>query len=348
VRRRGFLLGTLGALGALPATAWLGGCGGASREGPPPGTKPRLHPLKTGPVDALMALAGLRWVILTRPREIAAIPWLIPSIGAIVPEANFVRFAQKTGIDLRQLPEAAVASYAGGAGAEAEEVMLYVARHTGDPAVIEQWLRSRVTSDERRSMDRPDVVRIAGKIGRTPHTLALLGREAFAYQEGGSASKGPARIAALFAEGKLKRSPTALSIDPLRSLAMRFGSAPARAFALGPFEGELARGARGLLAGATAIGAAARPSVREGIALAIAVAGDFSASGPAASSELLTAWNELANGSFGHLLGLDQPVEPPLATHSTDAVAVAVELSPKKLSAGLAAATGSRIDEIMR
>ena len=123
-------------------------------------------------------------------------------------------------------------------------------------------------------MDRPEIVRMTGKIGLTPHALALIGRTAVAYQEGGSLMKGPARVATLFAEGKLKRSPSVLSTEPLRSLAARFGDAPARAFARGPFEGELARGARGLLAGATAVGAAARPTARERIGLSIAVAGD--------------------------------------------------------------------------
>jgi hypothetical protein len=178
--------------------------------------------------------------------------------------------------------------------------------------------------------------------------LVTIGRDVVGYQQGGVQSRGPARIAALYAIGKLRRSPTVLSEDPIRALSNRFGATPARAFALGPFEGELARGARGLLAGATAIGAAARPSAREGVALVIAVAGDFSLSGEAASKELVAAWSDLAQGSFGHLLGLDQPVEPPLATHGADAVTVAVELNPRKLAAGLHNATGASIAEIMR
>ena len=55
---------------------------------------------------------------------------------------------------------------------------------------------------------------------------------------------------ATYALDKLKKSPTVMSDDPLKALAARLGPAPFRAFAVGPFEGELARGARGLLAGA--------------------------------------------------------------------------------------------------
>ncbi|HSN97590.1 MAG TPA: hypothetical protein VLS89_04800, partial [Candidatus Nanopelagicales bacterium] len=224
----------------------------------------------------------------------------------------------------------------------------FLARHTGDPLAIERLFRRRLTARIRRAADRPDLVRLSGDIGRSPRALALLGRDVIAVQYGGRPARGPARVATLYALGKLTRSPTALAEDPLRSLAARFGPAPLLGLAPGPFEGELARGARGLLAGATAIGAAARPSAREKILVTIAVAGDFSASGPAASEALLAAWNELAASSFGHLLGLDAPVEPPLPTHAKDAVAIAVELDPGRLARGIRAATGAEIEEIMR
>ncbi|WP_437781476.1 hypothetical protein [Sorangium sp. So ce1097] len=338
LRRRSVIGGLLGCVFGLALPA----CGGA--PSPPARPAPPLPPLATADLARLLPQAGLRWLILARPREIAAVPWLIPSIAIVAPEENLARHARATGIDLRQVREAAIASYARPAG----EARFYVARHSGDPRTIERLFRRRLTGKERRALDRPDVVRVTGDIGRAPHALVLLGPDVVGVQDGGSPQRGPARVASLYALGRLKRSPTALSEGPLAALAARFGPAPVRAFAPGPFDGELARGARGLLAAATAVGAAARPSAREGIALAIAVAGDFSASGEAASEELLRAWNELAHGSFGHLLGLDAPIEPPLATHAPDAVAVAVELSPRALARGLAAATGERLEEMLR
>ncbi|UQA61870.1 hypothetical protein [Polyangium aurulentum] len=336
--RRAFLGAVLASLGGL-----VSGCGGSERPPSPP-RQPSLPKLATSRLDALLPLAGLKWLILARPREIASIPWLIPPIGTIVPEDRFAAFAASTGLDLRQIPEAIVASYA----AEEGDVSAYVVRHGGDAVAIERAFRRRLTSSERRSVDRPDVVRVSGKIGTALHAFAAIGPDVVCFQQGGSVSRGPVRVATLYAMGKLKRSPAALAEDPLRSLAGRFGAAPAKAFALGPFEGELARGARGLLAAATAIGAAARPSAREGIALAVAVAGDFSKSGEPAERELLAAWDELARGSFGHLLGLDAPVTAPLATHSDEAVAIAVELDPGRLAKGLADATRNQIAEIMR
>jgi hypothetical protein len=353
--RRAFLGAALS--GALLSALSALGCGArpAPKEPPrPPATPP---PITVGALTDLLPLAGLRWLVLAKPRAIASVPWLIPAIGRVVPERRLDVFAAATAIDLRQAPEAAIASYEGGHGAaEGDEpgaggaggATMYLVRHAGDGAAIERAFRGRLTSGEHRVVERPDLVRVSGATGKNEHALVVVGRDVVGIQEGGDLRRGSARVAAAYALGKLKRSPTALSRDPLRALDERFGGAPARAFALGPFEGELARGARGLLAGATALGASARPSAREKIALALAVAGDFTATGPKASEELLRAWSELADGSFGHLLGLDRPVDRPLATHSASAVAVSVEIDPDKLASGLAAATGERVEEMMR
>jgi hypothetical protein len=330
------------------------GCGAAAAPSPALPPEEALTPLHTSELTGLLPLAQLRWMILVRPREIASIPWLIPSIGAVVPEKNLDLFAQSSGLDLRQIPEAVIASYAGedsfetAATLRAAESTFYLVRHHADPLAIERAFRRRLTTGERRVVERRDLYRVSGRIGVSTSSLVVIGRDIIGLQSGGSAQRGPARIAALYAVDKLKKSPTVLSQEPLRSLSARFGEAPLRALSLGPFEGELARGARGLLTGATAIAASARPSAREGIALVVAVAGDFSRSGEPASRELADAWRELAESAFGRLFGLDQPIEKPLATHSEGAVAVAVEISPQKLARGIAAETSGRIEEIMR
>jgi hypothetical protein len=333
--RRSFLAGAVGA---------LAGCASAPAAQPPPPRSEAPPPFRIAELSDLLPLAHVRWLVQSKPREIATIPWLIPPIGVIAPEANLDRFAASIGFDLRQIPDAVVAAYAGEGG----EATLYLVRHNGDPTAIERHFRARLTGGEHRTVERPDLVRVSGKIGNTPAALVILGMDIAGFQFGGSASRGPARIASLYALDKLKKSPTVLAEDPLRALSARLGAAPFRAFALGPFEGELGRGARGLLAGATAVGATARPSAREGILAVIAVAGDFTTSGPAASRELGNAWNDLAAGSFGRLMGLDQPVEKPIATHGTDAVSLAVELDPGRLARGIASATSARIEEIMR
>src|SRR5262249_60222223 len=193
------------------------------RAPPPP-------PPHTSELTDLLPSADLRWVILVRPREITSIPWLIPSIGVVVPEPRLDLFAQTNGIDLRQIPEAVIASYEGGT--------IYLVRHNADPTVIERSFRSRLTTGEKRVVDRPELVRVSGKIGLSTSTLVVIGRDIMGLQHGGSLQRGPARIATLYAEGKLKKSPTVLSQDSLRSLANRFGGAPLRAIALGPLGAE--------------------------------------------------------------------------------------------------------------
>ncbi|MDI1478063.1 hypothetical protein [Polyangium sp. y55x31] len=336
--RRSFLAATLSALASA-----LVGCGGS----PAPVTKtaePTEPPLSVPSLDGLLPLAGLRWLVLANPREITSIPWLVPFVGTVIPEARFNRFAQGTAVDLRQTPEAIVASYATNEGDATVELL----RLASDVRVVERAFRDRLSTEATRAVDRHDLVRVSGKIGRSAHAFAAIGPDVVCFQQAGSIQRGPCRIATLFARGALSRAARAFSDASLRALAERLGPAPARAFALGPFEGELARGARGLLAAATAIGAAARPSAREGILLSIAVAGDFSRTGEAASEELVASWKDLAEGSFGHLLGLDVPVMAPLPTHAPDAVAIAVELDPRKLAKGLADATSNEIDQIMR
>ncbi|WP_272458293.1 hypothetical protein [Polyangium jinanense] len=336
--RRAFFAATLATLASA-----LTGCGASpttvtkTAETPEP-------PLAVPSLDSLLPLAGLRWLVLVNPREITSIPWLVPFVGTVISEARFDRFASGTAVDLRRTPEAVVASYATNEGDATVELL----RHTGDARAVERAFRDRLSTEATRAADRHDLVRVSGKIGRATHAFAAIGPDVVCFQQAGSIQRGPCRIASLFARGALSRAARAFSDPSLRALAERLGPAPARAFALGPFEGELARGARGLLAAATAIGAAARPSAREGILLSIAVAGDFSRTGEAASEELAASWRDLAEGSFGHLLGLDVPVTAPLPTHAPDAVAIAVELDPKKLAKGLADVTSNEIDQIMR
>jgi len=338
--RRAFLGVCCSALGALA------GCGSAP---PPHGAGPpaaKLPPLKHPDALAdLCAAAGLRWLVETRPRSIASTAFLIPAIGKVISEPRFDAFARATAIDLRQATQAVAALYVDDHG---EEAMIYLARHASAPDRVEKALADRLTAEQKRVADRPDLVRLTGLAGTEKEGLAIIGSDTVAVQRGGNRGRGPMRVATLYAEGKLKKSPTALAEPTLRALSERLGPAPARAFARGPFEGELARGARGLLEGTTGIGAAARPSARDGIALAIALVGDFGASSEEASRALLDAWNDLAYGSFGKLLALDAPVSEPLVTHAPGAVALAVELDPNRLAEGLAAATSARIDAIMR
>ncbi len=360
--RRRILQGALAAL-LFPV---IEGCGAASQ--PPATTQPPLPPLATSPLATLVAAAGVRWMLVAAPKDLFGVPWVPPLIDVAVSGARFERFAKTTGIDLRTLPEAVVAacapSSAGGAAPSAggapssagaapsaiedEDVMFYLARHTGDAQAIERSYRARFTSAEKRSVERPDLIRMSGKVGQRQGAAVFLGRDVAGFQDGGSASRGPARVAALFAEGKLKHARSALAAEPLRSLALRLGPGPLAAYAPGPFDGELGRGLRGLLGAATAIGAVLGTTERQSFLVRAAVTGDFSTSAAPASDELLAAWKDLAGSRLGHMLGLDKPLSAPVTQGAPDVVMLAVELSGRALSEGLAAATASRVEDIFR
>lgn len=326
----------LSALGSV----MLAACAGA----PPPPPKAPLAPLATSDLAGLVPDPGLSYLVLVRPREIAQIPWLIPAIGSIAPEENLARFTAQTGLDLRQIPEAVIAHF-GTAFADAD---LQLARHNGDAVNMEKLFQKRLVKGARRAEDRADVVRMAGQVGSHQQAFGRLGRDVVAFQEGGNLDRGPLRVASLYATGKLKKTPRALDVEPLKSLRARFGAAPVIALAKGPFVDEWKRAARGLLEAATGIGAAARPTAREHLGFAIALSGDFRTTGRAASEVLLGAFGDFASSEMGHILGIDQPIEAPLATSSDEAIAVSVEIEPNRFARGLRALVTEDIDAIMR
>jgi hypothetical protein len=294
----------------------------------------------------LVPLAGLHWLVVARPQEIAAISWLAPSIAMLLDKERLDASAIQTGFDLRKLPEAVWAGY--GTEAEAEDASFQLVRHSNDPLVIERLFRDRLTTDIVRSVDDHRVVRVSGRIGKTVHVFVAAGRDVVCLQQDGSSARGPCRVASLLALGKLKRTRSVFDDEAMRVLAKRFESAPVRVFAPGPFEGDLARGARGLLAAATAAGAAFRPSSHESVLLEIALTGDFNTSGFEASRKLAASWEDLAARPLGHLLGLDAPLAPAIPSYTADTVAFVVDLDPRKLAKGLADATSNQIREIMR
>lgn len=321
--------------------AWaLGGCGAA----PTVPKQPALPPLVVEDLASLVPFAGLSWMVLVKPRTIAQIPWLIPEIALFAPEKNLDVFVRDVGIDLRQIPESIIARFDATLG----EADVQITRHNGDADACERLFRQRITRKPTRAEDRPDVVRVSGEIGATTHAFARIGAEVLAFQEGGDAAKGPVRIATLYAQHLLKKSPSALEEEPLKSLRGRFGDAPCIGLALGPFDDEWKKAANGLLEAATGVGAALRPTARENIGFALAITGDFHDSADAASATLMDAWDAFAVTEMGKVLGLDHPVERALPSHLEDVVALSVEIEPRRFAEGLHALVMQDLDELMK
>ncbi len=322
----------------LAALAGLAACAPAAL---PPKEAP-VEPIVVERLVDLVPRAGLVWLLRARPRDVAQVPWLIPAIARIVPEVNFDAFKARLGFDLRQVPEAVLADH--GPPMSAGTALV---RHNVDPAALDRAFTKRLTSEVGRSSDRADVARVSGRLGSRLRALATIGRDVAVYQQGGDAARGTARVASLLATKKLSAR-AALDGEPLGPLMARFGDAPVVALALGPFEEEWKRAARGLLEIATAVGAAARPTARENVGLALALTGEFGDRGSEAADTLRDAWGDVAASGTGSVLGLDRPVQAPVVAGDRGVVTLAVELEPNRLAEGLRALVAEDLGAILR
>lgn len=317
--------------------------GSACASTQPAPKEPPAPPLDLEPLCDLATSANLAWMIRARPRVVTQIPWLIPTIAKIVPEARFDAFRKRMGFDVRQLHEVLLLRY----GTALDPTEAQIVRHNADARQLEQKFLVRLSSDAQRIQDHPELVRVTGTVGRTRHAFARLGRDVAVYQQRGNPTRGPVAIASLFARGKLTRAQRLLGVDPLQSLVARFGDVPVVAAALGPFDDEWKGAALGLLEIATAVGAAARPTARENVGVAIAMTGAFGADAQKAAETLRLAWDEVAISTMGSLLGLDHPIGEPMAAGHEEHVTLSVELDPGRLTEGLKALVERDLDTIM-
>jgi hypothetical protein len=185
---------------------------------------------------------------------------------------------------------------------------------------------------------------LQGVVGKTPETLLVIDRRLVAVSVGDPT---PVRVAQAFASGKLKRSPTVLAGSALRTLPRELERAPLRFYAPGPFKGEWAEAGHGLLAAALAVGAAVRPAEEGFLQAELVVSGDFEPPGADASAALLGAWEDVAQSSTGHLLGLDDPTNPATVSVTRDQLKLEKKLRLATLVQGLRAAVSADVREIL-
>ncbi len=323
----------------LGAIASLGvGCEPAAVPKTPP-----AEPLPHKELDELAPTAGLDWMIRTKPREIAAIPWLIPAILELVPEANQSALQTRLGFDPRQCVEAVFLSY----GPALSGCQAQLVRHNADPVTLEKKFLERLTTDMQRSVDHPEVVRLRGKVGKKFLSLSLLGRTIAVYDEMDEDKDGIARIAALYALGKLTKAKALRNDLLLASTVERFGSAPFIAVAPGPFVDEWKRAARGLLEVADTIGVSLSPATTEAVRISAAIRGDFGAEGSKAADILRASWEDLGTTQMGRILGFHDASEP-VAAGTRDVITLNVMVDPMRAARGLRALLEQDLPAIMK
>lgn len=297
-------------------------------------------PLHLDSACELAPSAGVEWVVEAKPRALAEIPDLIPVIGLIVPEARFATFAASHGgVDVRQITDLCVAKY--------KDTVLTVARSPIDPMRVEKGFADRVTHPGGRSIDvvNPPVIRVWGEVNGEAQQLVIFAREAVALEQGRA---GPVRAAESFALGKLRRASPVLRGAALAGVVRQIGDAPIRAFAAGPFEGELAQGLGGLMRASTAVGVSAQfVGSPAKVAVRLVLTGAWGKDAPAAAERLAAAVHVVSESPLGRLLGVNRPLVEARVRGEDEALFVEVTLDAMAGARGLHDALDAEIGDIM-
>lgn len=318
---------------ALLVCAVAVACVGCAQARSPDRRGSEAAPLAKANLTEYVPAAGLRWLAVARLAELARMPEMRTSIELLFPSARLDAFAIATGLDLRTTPVAAAAGF--------DLATLFLAETPWENALIERKFVERLTASVRAETSARGVRRVSGTVGLTPETLIRAEGRFVAVSVGDPT---PARVAALYAEGRLGRSPPALKGSALSTLHEELAEAPLRFYAPGPFSDEWARGARGLLGVTLALGVAAYPEA-DTLRVVAVLSGRWNGADVA---QLEAAWNDLATSSLGRLLGLDQPASPAEVTVSDDQLALRVRLARLPLVTGLRAAVAADVWEFLK
>jgi hypothetical protein len=328
------LRGSLRALW-LATSAWAWAC---AAPGAPTHPVPPLAPvaaLHRGPPSDFVPAAGLRWLVLAKPREILQEPELGPAIAQLISSKRLDAFAESSGVDLRQVPSAAVAGF--------PYATLYLAElPAGAAATARERFTDRLVAGAVTKQPRPNLTRITGVIGQTPETLLTAEDRMLAVAVGDPLL---AKIAEAYAEERLKNSPSALHGSALSTLPDLAASNAAVLLAPGPFADEWRRAAGGLLESTVAVGVALQPMGRGKIAGTLYLSGAWGDSADAAKGRLATAWTAFAQSSAGHLFSLSPDAD---VESAPDLLTLKIEIEIEPLVRGLKAAVLSDIAGLLQ
>jgi hypothetical protein len=323
----------------------LFGCDHPKPPKPPP---PPLQPLHLEPLADLAPAASLVWLLEAHPRALALDGRLAGTIARTFPPertASFVRWSG--GVDPREADAWVVASY--------PSTRLWLVHEFVDPARVEAAFAEHVVTVEGRAADgfpgdrRSVITRLWGNAATEHEQLAIFGVDAVGLEQG---RFGPLRAAELFAEARLKRASPALRAEPLAGLAAALGDAPLRAFAPGPFEGDLRHGAGGLLGASTAVGAAAHvvdapEGGKPGLSFHVVLLGAWGSDADAASDRLRAVFDLVAQSGIGRLLGLGHCQSGPAVRGALEALTLDFTVDVEELAGGLYAATSADVRGIL-
>jgi hypothetical protein len=261
---------------------------------PAPVTPPNPRVVAGGKVLDYLPAAGLRWLVVGSPSRLAADPELARSLALVVPPERLDAFAHATGIRLDRLSMGAIAGYDLGT--------LYIGELDGPEAPV---VRSRFSAGLVEGgvvRGRKGVHRIVGTTSSgSVRALVTVDDRYIAFASGDATL---ARIVEAYAENRL-RSPTVLRGAGLRELPALSGEALGAFLAPGPFSGEWAGAAGGIVAAALAASIEITKAAGERLHAKLTLTGSWDEGAAKALEKLELAWSDLATSPTGRLLGLD-------------------------------------------
>jgi hypothetical protein len=277
---------------------WFGAfvlaCSGsaATREAAAPASEPALH---RGALTDFVPAAGLRWLVVGSPRQLAREPGLAPLRQRWLTEDRRRAFAFETGVDLFATERALVAGFDLGT--------LYMADASGLRARPEVAFARRLAGSERLRQPHPSVWHVMGLVGSEPEALVRVDDVLVAVAVRDVTL---ARAVELRALGRLERTAPAFHGVSLSTLPAELLRPAALALYLpGPIEGPWLGGSAGLFGAAHAL-AATLAFDGPRLSLHLALAGAWHAAEDAA--ELGSVWQAFAASALGRKLALDRPL----------------------------------------
>ncbi len=334
--RRDFFVHLSGGLGGLLGL-WFAGC---QSSAPPPKVttpSPSHEPLALEPLHGLAIGAGLRWIVLAKPQDLARHPALANGVARLAPPSRRSVFLQLTGIDLDAIQQLVVADY--------DRSVLFLMDGIKDPLASEEAFRDRLVRDMTRTAYRPDAIWTHGKTAAgdvrafaamPPNVVAVEGGDTFR-----------SKVALLLALGRLRRSPRAFDLPDMKTLLDELGDGAVQALAPGPFLGEWENALGGLLRVTSVFGARVRVAEDGAMDLAVRLAGSWGDDPVRASTILLERWFEVARSPVGRLLHLDKPLVEPSVFDRDDMIALDVRLDGARLVDGLHDAVAADLGDVL-
>jgi hypothetical protein len=275
-------------------------------------------------------------MVVGQPRKISENADLKAAVHKLLPARRLDAFARGTAVDLRTLPSALVAGFDLGT--------LYLA-DLPEPRGHDALDRFVDRLGGRAVIERPHqrIVRASGTVEGIPHGFVDLDGRIVGVSIGDLTLS---RIPIGFAMGKLRKTVPSLRGAALSTLPELDDDSALTFYAPGPFAGEWARGARGVLAASLAVAISVEPAADGFLRATATLSGEWEPGGEAAAEALRLAFEELASSPTGKLFAFERARGLTASSHP-QYLTLSAELELDPLVRGLHAAVMADVWEIL-